>query len=151
MRDTGCERMAKDLVNVLRTLSEQYALVAIYAFGSRADEVAARVAGRAVDSAHSDSDVDIGVLPIRGHRLTARDRVRIAIALEDALDVNRVDLVVASEANPFLASDIVCGELLYTSDADAEAEFQLYALRRVADLAPWERERRRLILAGEAY
>ena len=34
--------------------------------------------------------------------------------------------------------------------AREEANFQLYVLRRAADLAPYERERRRMILAGEA-
>ncbi len=143
--------MAIDLRELLHDLSEQYSLVAIYAFGSRADEVAARVAGQPAVAAHARSDVDVGVLPVRGHHLTIRDRVRIAVALEDALDVSRVDLVLLPEAKAVLAADIVCGELLYTTDADAEAEFQLYALRRVADLAPFERERRRRFLAGEAY
>lgn len=143
--------MASYLRDLLHDLSEQYSLVAIYAFGSRANEVAARVTGQLMTAAHPRSDVDIGVLPVRGHHLTIRDRVRMAIALEDALDVSRVDLVLLPEAKAFLAADIVCGELLYTTDADAEAEFQLYALRRVADLAPFERERRRLILAGEAF
>jgi len=72
------------------------------------------------------------------------------VALEDLLDVDRVDLVVLPEASPYLALDIVCGELLCATDLDAEAEYQLYVLRRAGDLAPWERERRRMLLTGEA-
>ncbi len=135
----------------LADLARQYGLIAIYSFGSRAEEVAAQVAGRAAASAHPASDVDIGVLPAPGRHLTAAERADLTVALEDLLDGARVDLVILPEAPPFLALDIVQGELLYTTDPIAEAEYQLYVLRRAADLAPFERERRRMILAGEAY
>jgi predicted nucleotidyltransferase len=136
---------------ILCALAEQYNLLAVYVFGSRADEVAAQVRGDAnVEFTHPDSDVDIGVLPAHGHRLTAHDRVRLMLALEDALDVARVDLVILPEAPAYLALDVVRGELLCTTDPDAEAEYQLYVLRRAGDLATFERERLRLIMAGEA-
>lgn len=140
-----------DLLQRLRDLARQYGLIAIYGFGSRAEEVAARVAGRAVEFSRPASDVDIGVLPAPGRRLTAAERADLAVALEDLLGVARVDLVILPEAPPFLALDIVRGQLLCATDPDAEAEYQLYVLRRAGDLAPFERERRRMILAGEAY
>ncbi len=102
-----------DLGNALRALAAQYNLVGVYVFGSRAQEIAARVRGEAADAAvgvRRDSDVDIGALPARGHALTARDRVRLMIALEDALDAKRVDLVILPEADPFLAANVVRGE-----------------------------------------
>ena len=139
-----------DMRDLLCDLARQYHLVALYAFGSRATEIAARVTGEMVTVALHSSDVDIGVLPVRGHRLTAQDRVRLAMALEDALDVDRVDLVILPEASPYLALDVVCGELLCVTDPDAEAAYQLYVLRRAGDLAPLERERRRMLLEEEA-
>ena len=60
----------------------------------------------------------------------------------------RVDLVVLPEASPFLALDIVTGELLLARDPDREAEYQLFVLRRAGDLAPFERARRALVLEG---
>lgn len=130
----------------LAELAEEYRLVAIYAFGSRAPEIAARVAGAPLPERRQPlSDVDIGVLPAFGHHLDVRDRVRIAIVLEDLFDVERVDLVVLPEVSAFLALDVVTGELLYTTDPDTQAEYRLYVLRRAADLAPFERERRRLL------
>lgn len=140
-----------DLRPALCDLAHRYGLVAIYSFGSRAGEVAARVAGEAVEVNHPFSDVDIGVLPAPGRRLTAAERADLTVALEDLLEVGRVDLVILPEAPPYLALDIVRGELLCTTDPVAEAEYQLYVLRRAADLAPFERQRRRMILAGEAY
>ena len=56
--------------------------------------------------------------------------------LETLLGADRVDLVILPEANAFLAADVVRGELLLATDLDAEAELQLYYLRRAADLAP---------------
>jgi hypothetical protein len=46
--------------------------------------------------------------------------------------------------------DVVRGEWLYVGDADVEAVYQLYVLRRAGDLAPFERARLQMILAGEA-
>lgn len=135
---------------ILADLARQYHLVAVYAFGSRAQEVAARVAGTEVDTAPSPSDVDIGVLPAVEHPLSPQEKVALTLALEDAFGGARVDLVVLPEAPPYLALEVVRGELLYTADPDAEAEYQLYVLRRAGDLAPFQRERMRMILAGEA-
>jgi hypothetical protein len=59
-----------------------------------------------------------------------------------------VDLVVLPEADPFLALDVIRGELLTCADADAQAEDELYVLRRAGDLARFARERWRLILSG---
>jgi len=133
----------------LVALARQYNLVAVYAFGSRAGEIAARVAGRDVESVYTASDVDIGVLPVPGHVLAPLDRVRLTFALEELLNVRQVDLVVLPEAPPYLALDIVKGELLSTTNPDTEAEHQLYVLRRAGDLASFERERLRVILMGE--
>ncbi|MBC7227228.1 MAG: nucleotidyltransferase domain-containing protein [Thermoflexales bacterium] len=143
--------MGGALLSKLCDLAQRYDLIAIYAFGSRAEEIAARVADQAVEPTHPASDVDIGVLPSPRRPLTAAERADLVVALEDLLDVARVDLVILPEAPPFLALDVVRGELLCTTDPVAEAEYQLYVLRRAADLAPFERERRRMILAGEAY
>jgi len=55
---------------------------------------------------------------------------------------------VLPEAPAFLAADVVSGELLFVSDRQREADFQLHVLRCAADLAPFERQRRALILAG---
>jgi predicted nucleotidyltransferase len=132
--------MDEDLQRGLGALAAEYGLLAIYVFGSRAEEVAARVAGSPVTAGPSESDVDIGVEPRRGRSLTAQDRVHMVQKLETLLGTERVDLVILPEANAFLAADVVRGELLLAPDLDAEADVQLYYLRRAADLAPLLRE-----------
>jgi hypothetical protein len=74
--------------------------------------------------------------------------VRLTIDLEDLFGADRVDLVILPEASAFLALEAIQGELLYCEDEDDQAEYELYVLRRAGDLAPFERERREMILGG---
>lgn len=133
------------LVDICR----RYDLAAVYAFGSRAEEIAVRLRGESVVPTNSDSDVDIGVLPARGCELGVKARVDLTQALEDFFGVARVDLVILREADPFLAANVVRGERLYAQDAHEADEYDLYVLRRAGDLAPLERERMALILGEE--
>lgn len=137
------------VAELLQAISTRYNLGAVYAFGSRATEVVDRVRGEVVSSQLPESDADIGIQPLPGFRPTAHERVRLAIELEDLLGVSRVDLVVLPEADPFLALDVIRGELLWCADPDVQAEDELYILRRAGDLAPYARERWHLILSGE--
>lgn len=132
----------------LESLARQYGLADVYVFGSRASEIAARARDEQVPASRSDADVDIGVRPLPGQPLSARDRATLTVELEDLLAVRRVDLVVLPEADPFLALDAIRGELLFCADPDAQAEHELYVLRRAGDLAPFARERWEQVLKG---
>jgi predicted nucleotidyltransferase len=134
----------------LKQLADRHELRDVYVFGSRAAEIAARVSGRSAERVPGASDVDIAVEPRQGRRLSARDRVRLAAELEDLFGAPRVDLVLLHEAGSLLAVDVVRGELLYTSDPLAQAEHELYILRRAADLAPFQNERVRKIMGSGA-
>jgi predicted nucleotidyltransferase len=134
----------------LGDVAERFGLADVYAFGSRAKELLGRLAGQATSELREGSDVDIGVRPLAQRRLSARDKAKLAIALSDLFDVARVDLLVLPETGPFVALEVIRGELLYTHDLDEQAEYELYVLRRAGDLAPFERERRRLVLEAGA-
>jgi predicted nucleotidyltransferase len=136
------------LKSALARMAADFGLVDIYVFGSRAKEIAHRLSADAVSAAPSipKSDVDIAVRPRFGVALSPRERVDVTIALEDLLEVSRVDLVVLPEADPFLALDVIRGELLYTADPDDQARYELFVLRRAGDLMPWKKERMRMIL-----
>jgi len=107
-------------------------ILALYLFGSRS---------RGEETARSD--VDVGVLFDR--EVSLRDRLAIEDEIERRLGMP-VDLVDAGRASAFLALDIVRGEQLFCGDPDRCDEFELYVMRRAGDLAPFERERRRLAL-----
>ena len=130
----------------LDALSHAFDLHILYAFGSRGREALAWLDGDGGGLPPSPSDLDIGVKPAQP--LSARRKVELAVALEDLFDVSRVDLVVLPEADPFLAVNVIRGERLFADDAYLADEYDLYVLRRAADLLPLERERQRLILEG---
>ena len=106
-------------------------------------------AGGKGEIAHKKNvDADLGVLPVQKCRLNVTDRVKLTVDLEDLIGVCRVDLVILSEASPFLALDVIKGEELYSADPDRASEYELYILRKVGDLAYFERQRRKQILTG---
>jgi uncharacterized protein len=139
------ERM-NPLIKKIEELAQQVPVSAMYVFGSRVAEIKSLMEGKRPGRRLSGSDMDIGVQPETGERLTAKNRVDLTLALERILSVKRVDLVVLPEANPFLALEIIRGELIYCRDHDQQAEDELYILRRAGDLAYFEKERRRMII-----
>ena len=107
-------------------------ILALYLFGSR---------GRHEET--EQSDVDVGVL------FRSEQSLREVLLLEDALERRLglpVDLIDAGRANAFLALDVIRGEQVFCADPDRCDEFELYVMRRAGDLAPFERERRRMLL-----
>ena len=111
-------------------------IVAVYLFGSLAD-------GTAIP----DSDIDLGVLFDRS--IGVARRARLQARFSDALGKD-VDLVDVGTCDAFLALSIIRGERLYCTDIDRADEFDLYVMRRAGDLEPFERQRRRMLLAADA-
>lgn len=141
--------MPQNSHNISRKLSEicrRYEILDLYAFGSRAREIFALVQNQPVSSAEPGSDADIGILPAEISSWGPENKVKLAIELEDLFHVPRVDLVILPEADPFLAADIISGELLYTSDPDRQARYELFVLRRAGDLLPFKKDRIHKIL-----
>ena len=130
----------------LKEIALRYGLEEVYAFGSRAKEVAARLRGERACAAHPKSDVDIGVRTKLSLTLGPSERVKLALEIEDLLKVSRVDLVILQETDPFLAVEIIRGELLYTEDQDRQARYELYLLGRAGDLLPFKKKRIRMIM-----
>jgi predicted nucleotidyltransferase len=140
----------EELSGRLREICERFGVVSLYVFGSRAKEIAARVAGTGHGaSAAPASDVDIAVQPARGALESPRERVALVYELEELFGAPRVDLVILTEASAFVAVDAVRGELLYCDNLDCQAREELYYFRRAADLAPLQRARLEGILSGE--
>lgn len=131
----------------IAAIGRAFSVGILYAFGSRGREVRAWVLAEQETIEPGPSDVDVKML--RGHELSVKEKVQLAIALEDLLGVNRVDLVILDEADPFVAANVIRGERLYAADSYVADEYDLYVLRRAGDLAPLERERMALILGDE--
>lgn len=140
------EGPTSDRVEALARLCDEFRVAILYVFGSRAGEVREWLAGDCPSLPPDLGDVDVGVKAARGTRLSVRDKVRLALALEDLLGVTRVDLIDLGDADLFLTANVIRGERLYARDAYEADEYDLYVLRRAGDLAPLERERMALIL-----
>lgn len=132
---------------IISQISDESDLDIIYAFGSQAKAVARWIKGEtSALKISSSSDVDIGVKPRLGKDLSIEEKVHLSILFEDLFAVNRVDLVVIPEADPFLAASVIRGERIYCRDEYAADTYDLYVLRRAGDLVPLERERIALIM-----
>lgn len=108
-------------------------IVGLYLFGSQAK-----------GDAHAASDVDLGAL--FAEKVTPEEVFRLEVRFEERLG-RTVDLVDAGTCEPYLALAIIRGERIFCIDSTRCDEFDLYVMRRAADLAPFERERRRMMLA----
>ena len=138
--------LAVDRVAALGQICRQMGVSILYVFGSRAKEVLAWLEQPDAHLEPGRSDVDIGARAGSGVFWTVKDKVLLAIALEDFFGVTRVDLVVLQEADPFVAAEIIRGERLFAEDTHDADEYDLYILARAGDLAPLERERMDLVL-----
>jgi len=134
-------------INQLISICQKYNVIDLYSFGSRSREVREYVRGASEDIRESSSDIDIGVRFRMGSRVSAETKVKMTIDLEDYFKFNRIDLVQLEIAPPFLALDIIRGELLYTNDPDDQAEYELYVMARAGDLMFFEKKRRDNILS----
>ena len=101
--------------------------------------------------AHSESDVDVGVLLDRRLAPTARERfdlrVRLTSDLIHALRNNDVDLLVLNDAPPLLARRIIrTGIEVFCRDPGLARDFRRDVQIRAADLAPFLERYRRMTL-----
>jgi predicted nucleotidyltransferase len=135
-----------EIEKAIRALAVQYGIQIFYSFGSRAEEAQRFVRGDLEQLARTSSDLDMAIKPSRP--LTIEEKVEIAVRLEDLFGVSRVDLLILPEVRTFVALEAVIGELIFAEDDTFEAEYQLYIMRKAAELLPYERERRKAILAS---
>jgi predicted nucleotidyltransferase len=126
--------------DVLDDLCRRHGVVALYLFGSRADEGRRRLAGEPV--AGTGSDLDVGVLfdSVEGsHRRLAA----LQVALEEVFAPLRVDLVPLQRVDALLAFAAIDGHRIASTDTARVDRFELDVMRRAAELLPLQRQRER--------
>jgi predicted nucleotidyltransferase len=132
----------------IQKFASQHRIQIIYAFGSRAKEALAVIEGKIAGFSPGPSDLDLGIKPSKP--LNVEEKVKIAIFFEDLFRLLRVDVVAIPEVSALLALEIVRGEILFTQDPTFEAEYQLYIMKKAADLLPHERAKQSMIMGGFA-
>ena len=140
----ACKKSREDR---LSEIARTFDLEIIYAFGSHAGDALKWLKDeQLLLSISSPSDLDIAIKPAIERKLSVKEKVHLAMTLEDLFCVSGVDLVNLPEADPFLAANIIRGERLFSKDTYLADEYDLYILRRAGDLIPLERERIALIM-----
>ena len=143
-------RSTPDLASAFADLCRSNDFIAVFAFGSRANEIAARLRCEGPRSISPESDLDLGILPPHEADFNVQRIVRFALAAEELFGLARADIVDLRKAPPYLALDAIRGERVYCADDFQAANFELFVLRRAGDLAFHERERRRMLLEPHA-
>jgi predicted nucleotidyltransferase len=130
----------------LEQLCKKYYISTLYSFGSRLEAVREWMDQKRPEFVPSQSDIDIGVKASPGRTFSIDEKVKLAEELEKLFGSGPVELVFLSEADPFLAAEIIRGERFFAQNEHEADEYDLYVLRRAGDLAPLERERMAIVL-----
>jgi predicted nucleotidyltransferase len=134
-------KKSSSLRSRLKSFCRHHRVEILYVFGSRAGEIHQAIDGDGGIEPGQSSDVDIALKLSMDRTLSVREKTELAVALENLLGVDRVDMIILSQADPFLAVNIIRGERVFCTDDYAADEFELYVLRRAGDLAPFEKMR----------
>lgn len=138
--------MKKRIENIT-IICQKYSVKELYSFGSRGKEILQYVNDTISVISDSSSDADIGVRYMPGFYPSAELKIKLSFELEDFFSFNKVDLVLLEDSSPFLALDIIRGEILYAANLDDQANYELYVMGRAGDLMFYEKQRRKSILS----
>lgn len=120
----------------LKATCEKHGVLAVYLFGSRADDGLALLEGRAV--ATGGSDLDVGVV-FDSPDLDFRDLALLQVGMEDVFEPLRVDLVPLQRVDGIFQFHAVEGHLVFARDETKVNFYELEVMRRAAELIPIQR------------
>jgi predicted nucleotidyltransferase len=126
--------------DALDDLCRRHRVLALYLFGSRADDGRRRLAGEAV--AASGSDLDVAVL-FEDSAAPFRRLAALQVALEDVFAPLRVDLLPLQRVDPLVQFAAIDGLRIATLDTTRADRFELDVMRQAAELLPIQRQRER--------
>lgn len=113
-------------------------LLAVYLFGSRADDGLRLLAGEAVDRA--GSDLDVGVAFRAPEAASFRILVQLQLEFEDLFEPLRVDLVPLHRVDPIFQFNAIDGHRIAAPDSDAADFYELRVMREASELLPIQRQ-----------
>lgn len=123
-------------------ICRRFGLLAVYLFGSRADDGLRLLAGEVVEA--EGSDLDVGVIFVR-HDFAVADLAPLQVAFEDRFAPLRVDLVALQRVDALFQYRAIDGNRIAAPDSTRADLHELVIMRRAAELLPiqrrFERER----------
>ena len=111
-------------------------MLALYLFGSRAQDGLDLLGGARVE--RSGSDLDVGAVfapPAFDHRRLGS----LQVGLEDVFAPLRVDLVPVQRVDALFQFAVIQGHRVVVTDSSRADLFELYVMRRAAELLPIQR------------
>lgn len=120
----------------LDKICEDYGLLAVYLFGSRADHGLAFLRDEAVEDA--GSDLDVGVV-FRDREVPVMQLGPLQADLDRLFMPFRVDLVPLQKVDALFQFEAIEGHRVAAPDLVEADYFELYVMRRAAELLPIQR------------
>ena len=120
----------------LEEICERFGLLAIYLFGSRADDGLCVLRGQAASRGGSDLDVGVVFLREDSDPLALLD---LQVALEDVFEPLRLDLVPLQRLDALFAFAAIDGHRVAATDPNRADYYELGVMRQAAELLPLQR------------
>ncbi len=121
---------------ILDRLCRDHGVLAVYLFGSRADDGLRLLQGEEVS--REGSDLDLGVV-FRDPAINFDRLASLQVGFEDAFAPLRVDLVPLNRVDALFQFAAVDGHRIVATDVDAADDYELRVMNRAADLLPIQR------------
>lgn len=121
---------------MLKAICGRHGVLAVYLFGSRADDGVAILDGRTVDA--KGSDLDVGIVFDSGY-VDFGTLALLQVGMEDLFEPLRVDLVPLQRVDGIFRFHAVDGHLVFAQDATRVNFYELEVMRRAAELVPIQR------------
>jgi predicted nucleotidyltransferase len=122
--------------DILDQLCREHGLLAVYLFGSRADDGLRLLRGEEV--AREGSDLDVGVV-FRGPS-NPRVLSHLQVVLEDVFSPLQVDLVPLQRVDALFQFSAIDGHRVATTDSDEADRYELVVMNRAEELLPIQRQ-----------
>jgi predicted nucleotidyltransferase len=136
--ETSRRAPTEDRRRTLDAICDEHGLLAVYLFGSRADEGLAVLRGERADA--SGSDLDVGVVYRDREEPDFRRLGALQVDMEDLFEPLRVDLVPLQKVDAlfqFRAMDQ--GHRVAAPDSTKADFYELYVMRQASELLPIQR------------
>lgn len=121
----------------LEALCREHGILAVYLFGSRADDGLRLLASEDVIAA--GSDLDIGLV-FHDPRFEPRALWGLQVAFEDLFAPLAVDLVPLQRVDPIFQVGAIDGHRMATTDSTAADRYELAIMNQAEELLPIQRE-----------
>jgi predicted nucleotidyltransferase len=121
----------------LDRLCHDHGVLAVYLFGSRADDGLRLLRGEEVS--REGSDLDVGVV-FRDSSINFERLASLQVGFEDVFAPLQVDLVPLNRVDALFQFAAIDGHRIVSTDVDAADDYELRIMNRAADLLPIQRQ-----------